>query len=1743
MRWGAVLIVGLSACTEGPEAFSSRGVPEPDGEPALTIEPVAVVDGVAYARAGATLTLTLPVRAIEGLDAQASNVSLTGVELESAGDGLTWTRTLDGSEGDGLKTLDARIADNLGQISRFQDPDIAVTLDFTPPRADCVLAPATANASSNVSFAVLPSEPLAALPTVAAADPDIVLDDPQPEGGGTRWTVSFPDGVDFDPYVLTATATDRAGNPQDGDSLCDPAARTGRRIGQGPQRDGDLQFAATPAVDHDGVPLVREGADLTVSIPLAGTGPIEDRLDLDASVVTLSGIPLDHLGGTTWGRTLTGAEGDGLKDLDARLFDPVGNSLRVQQPGVVRFDFTAPTAACALTPRVANRTGAITLRVFPTEPLAAGSVAVDGVAPLVPGTPAVEGDAIAIALAQPATPTDVPAYTAIVRATDRAGNPQAGDSLCAEVERQGSLKGVGPVVLPDPTLTVSPAVADPAGLPRARAGAALTLTLTTAEPLDPGRSRVALTGIALASDDGVTWTGVVAPTDGDGARTLDATLVDPAGNVATLVRADIGLVVDQLPPAIASASAQRAPFLPGASAPGGGLDVTDVDPLTGEPVAVTLSIVATEALQGVPTLDSAALGWVARPADAWDDRSARWSLGGVAAMPTGVVDLAATLVDRVGNAASGLPVPVTVRVDRDPPPAIDGSPAGGVSLARAPWGAASTGGVPRTLVQGADGTVAPGALVIVRDRVDRLLGSATATPTGAFGPIALPADASEVRIVQVDAAGNPSPAADVQQIRWVASLGGKVVGSAFENPHDLTGLRTLRPGALDPGAPERVPPGSADLTRTVLADGSGWETVSGSRWVSRTPADAAPAGRNDAALAWDPARGVLLMFGGSGASGPLDDTWEHDGVAWRRRVPRTAPDARQDAQLAWDPASGRMLLFGGLGGSGRLADTWAWDGTTWTRLTTAHAPAPRDGAAIATDPVRGRLVLFGGFTTASTTPWFDDTWTWDGQQWVHEATAVRPPGRSSHALAWDPVHEEIVLFGGANVDGNLGDTWTWDGATWTARTPPTSPSPRFGHRLAWDAVRGEVVLFGGSDGIDRDDTWTWNGSTWTERASATRPAPRIWSALAHDPVRGDLVLFGGLRGDTFVSDDETWRWSGTTWTRARTPVPLPARYGHGLAADPSATGIVAFGGKAGFDQDLGDVWRWDGVRWTAVSTPSGPPAREQMVFVADPIARNIVMFGGLEGEEGSLFGGPTILNDPWSWRSGRWLAVDPPARPSARYDTAAAHDPVRGQVVVFGGRFNADDLSALTLVWDGTTWAIAPVDASPSARRGAAFGWDADREELVLFGGTTNVGAGGGELDDTWTWDGTAWTRLDPPARPSPRLGATLTWDTARRRLVLFGGGSVAEGVRDDTWTWDGATWTPEATSTRPPARVLHGAAVDPTTAAITVVGGLRGGLDLDPDTWTWDGGVADRPAQRLDVRFGAAQAPADVTPTAVTVRWHAGGAGDGPDGAALLAWTGADWRSVAQHDATPDAADTLCWQLQATPASPPDGCTATVDAAWLARLVAPSAPPIAFAVQSRAPRGSASAPAAVFTDAVEVEVAYTVQAARSVPWADSLEACDGWRLAGDWACDRPTAGPAATEGARVLATNPRGAYANDRTFDTNTAISPPLRVPPTGATLSFDLWWDIEEAPYDGAQLAISGNGGPWQTAPTSIPYTGPVDGRPAWSDNASAAGWRRVDVDLGPWAGQRIQLRFALASDDSVTRPGLAIDRLRVE
>jgi hypothetical protein len=300
-----------------------------------------------------------------------------------------------------------------------------------------------------------------------------------------------------------------------------------------------------------------------------------------------------------------------------------------------------------------------------------------------------------------------------------------------------------------------------------------------------------------------------------------------------------------------------------------------------------------------------------------------------------------------------------------------------------------------------------------------------------------------------------------------------------------------------------------------------------------------PAPRSSASLAYDTAAKTLVLFGG--ASNNLatiyNDTWTFTpALGWSQLSPATSPSPRTGAGFAYDISTGTVVLFGGNNGSELLNDTWTWDGTTWTQQFPPVSPSPRsfNTPQMVYDAISGTTLLFGGY--GSNGAFFGDTWSWDGKgkRWVERFPATSPSPRGT-TLTYDPLYQQVLMFGGEDGGASfLNQTWVWNG-TWTQLFPATSPSPRTNLAMTFDPGIGSVVLFGGYNfvgGQALNDTWIWNGTTWSQIQTSLTPAGRYCASMAYDPSVKGLVLFGGFLTDGPWTN-QTWLFYGPTRISAR----------------------------------------------------------------------------------------------------------------------------------------------------------------------------------------------------------------------------------------------------------------------------------------------------------------------------------------------------------------------------------------------------------------------------------------------------------------------------------------------------------------------------------------------------------------------------------------------------------------------------------
>ncbi|MCG2681743.1 MAG: S8 family serine peptidase, partial [Kiritimatiellae bacterium] len=691
--------------------------------------------------------------------------------------------------------------------------------------------------------------------------------------------------------------------------------------------------------------------------------------------------------------------------------------------------------------------------------------------------------------------------------------------------------------------------------------------------------------------------------------------------------------------------------------------------------------------------------------------------------------------------------------------------------------------------------------------------------------------------------------------------------------------------------------GSANL---ILNDTWVWN---GSNWTQKSPATSPPA-RSMHAMAYDAAREEVVMFGGNG----FRDTWVWNGSDWTQKSPASSPAANFGQCMAYDAARGEVVLFGT-----EAALTWIWNGSNWHPHSGGLAdPDARAFGAMAYDATHGQVVLFGGGSIS----YYGDTWLWGGSSWTagHPVGWV-PVARGGHGLAYDANLGQVVLFGGigGSDSGYWNDTWLWDGSNWMQELPAISPPGRTYTAMAYDAERKEVVLFGGWRYGTMNDTWVWasvnpgatitvtspnggeswtvgsshditwtstgtianvnidystnNGSSWTSVATGTANDGSYPWTVANAPSTTCLVRVsdtsnvatndvsdatftisaavtptvtvtspdGGESWQVGSSQNITWTSTGaianimieysinngSNWTTETALTVNDGTYAWLVPNSPSTNCLVKVSDatNAAVTDSSNIVFAIfvSGSNWTQKSPATSPPARYSTAMAYDAARGQVVLFGG------NTTG---IMNDTWVWNGSNWTQKSPATNPPARSSHAMAYDAARGQVVLFGGNSSSGVLND-TWVWDGSNWTQKSPASSPPARFIHAMAYDAARGQVVLFGGN-------GNLNDTWIWDGSNWSQKSPLLSPPAIGGHAMTYDAARGQVVLFGGISGLSGKLNDTWVWDGSNWSQKSPASSPPARSSHAMAYDAAHEQVVLFGGNTTGIMND--TWVWDG-------------------------------------------------------------------------------------------------------------------------------------------------------------------------------------------------------------------------------------------------------------------------------------------------------------------
>lgn len=370
------------------------------------------------------------------------------------------------------------------------------------------------------------------------------------------------------------------------------------------------------------------------------------------------------------------------------------------------------------------------------------------------------------------------------------------------------------------------------------------------------------------------------------------------------------------------------------------------------------------------------------------------------------------------------------------------------------------------------------------------------------------------------------------------------------------------------------------------------------RWAARTDVGA-PEPRAGHVMAYDSDRGVTVMFGGHRLDDfyliYFNDTWEYDGIAWRRiTIDGPSPLPRTASAMCYDSARHEMVLCAGWNDDvdqddGYMKDTWVYRPAApghgvWVQKAPLSSSfnttrLPRAGHAMVFDSRRNVAVLMGGTLGENSdldAPDYDrdsHVFQWNGERWGEAAYLFglqdQPgsfwyEGPTGHSMVFDSDEGITSVSGGRYyyMTHAQGST-NWRDIDWpyffpiNRRNPPangyfyetpdrlmpfggTDVGTRQGHASAYDSDRKRIVIFGGN--LAGEDT-----------VFATDPGGR------HDEVR------------FYSRPDGSWDYAGT---RLYIPTP-PPRELHAMVYDSRRQRIVLFGGSRNVsNQFYNDTWEY-----------------------------------------------------------------------------------------------------------------------------------------------------------------------------------------------------------------------------------------------------------------------------------------------------------------------------------------------------------------------------------------------------------------------------------------------------------------------------------------------------------------------------------------------------------------------------------------
>jgi cysteine-rich repeat protein len=389
--------------------------------------------------------------------------------------------------------------------------------------------------------------------------------------------------------------------------------------------------------------------------------------------------------------------------------------------------------------------------------------------------------------------------------------------------------------------------------------------------------------------------------------------------------------------------------------------------------------------------------------------------------------------------------------------------------------------------------------------------------------------------------------------------------------------------------------GGSTSELTTDAKDQTWEfDVQG--WQKRTPA-LSPRPQTNHVMAFDKSRGEIVLFGIDG------ETWEYDGLQWKKSL-ASGPAGRFNAAIAYDEITKQIVMFGGSVSGVANNETWEFDGARWQNKTIVGSPDSRSRHAMYFDSATNRIVLHGGSKSQGS---LSDTWVYDGAQWISVSTGGSVPPAADQA---------VMVFARVSGSGVLlasdAETWLFSAGSieWTQlrrELSPVAPNPS----STFDQARGVWVLF---DSVNAQ-TWEFDGASWRLRTVQHSPVAPLEPAMAYNPRQAKTILVeNNAIASLWQYDGNDW----TTLPACTGTCPSAAQVTDArMVFDESRGVFIVVGGYSSRFGSMGTAWELDTVavppRWSPLTKL--PVAVRSPLLVFDSIRNKTIMLSGLSGSQ------------------------------------------------------------------------------------------------------------------------------------------------------------------------------------------------------------------------------------------------------------------------------------------------------------------------------------------------------------------------------------------------------------------------------------------------------------------------------------------------------------------------------------------------